>query len=119
MRAHRSGCASERASRGGRRHDGRQAVQAPGEAHARAHAFPPRAPAQEASSEPPVSENYLSVAGKEQVRLETSVEYSGAQLPQSRGDDAMLHCNLVLAFAFLLYDDGWQIENLFPTSHVL
>ena len=53
----------------------------------------------EASSVTPVLENYLSIDGKERVLLEKSVEFAGADFPQSRWYDAQLHRNLIVAFA--------------------
>ena len=46
-----------------------------------------------------VLDNYLSVDGVGQVLLDQSVELRGCDLPQSRGDDAQTHRNLVLAYA--------------------
>ena len=47
----------------------------------------------------PVLENYLNIDGKERVLLEECVELRGTDFPQLRGNDAQLHCNLIMAFA--------------------
>ena len=47
----------------------------------------------------PMRENYLCVDGKERMPLEDSVELRGVSFPQERGDDALLHRNLILAFS--------------------
>ena len=47
--------------------------------------------------------NYLSVDGVGRVLLEECIEMRGDEFPQSRGDDARLHRNLILAFAACCY----------------
>ena len=46
----------------------------------------------------PVLENYLSIDSKERILLAECVELCGVDIPQSRGDDAQLQHNLILAF---------------------
>ena len=76
-------------------------VQAPGVALEPTHTPKPLesrdAKASSSGATTPKLENYLSFDGRERVLLEECVEMRGADFPQSRGDDAQLHRNLIMA----------------------